>query len=276
MKKDIFSICYLNDVYEDFCFEPKHYVNARRVEDRKMGLRPYRDPDRYSKKLYEAIRTIWNGKRLPNGEVFSLGEPYCHEFPFGTCWQIDDEEGNFYGSDFIGPSFTGAYVKLQKNVDSKEEQKINEQLGQLLYDCRRIGGHIIWPRLGQEGINLARAVTNDRMDVTLLELRDFYAKPDGAPLYNAKLRAAFRANRKYLMMFEDFDGFIDFFMLRDSFVGKNGAVKIFGPIYIEEDERKRDMDRHIYDLFRPDDYLAFMYENADAIKRRTELMSKVC
>lgn len=71
-------------------------------------------------------------------------------------------------------------------------------------------------------INQQRAHVNDRMDLTLLELKDFYDNMESKnALYSLRLRNAFIKSKDWLKKFLEFKGFVDFFILKGSFVDED-------------------------------------------------------
>lgn len=242
MNKININYCYLNEFSPNKKFLPEDFKNAHYWKERKIGELKYIDPDSASKRLYDDLRTVFS-KTLPNGKLFDLGEiVYNGYYQFKSHRTLQR-----LSSDFLGPSATGAF---DLNVSSLD-------VGKSLTLSRTIGGHTLWP-CHRFSINQAKASVNDRMDITLLELKDFYENPVSIKaIYSLKLREAFVRDKEWLMQFESFIGFCDFFMFKNSFVNKNYDVIMFEDIY----EHNR---------FRPKDYLNFMKNNVEAIRCRNE------
>ena len=165
MKIDI-KYCYMDELCGNKGFQAKQFINARNVNDRKMNeTEPYLDPDAHSEKLYGDLYTLWHGKELPEGKGrFDLGK-------MEGCMFVRD--GERFSSDYIGPSATEAFKQGVKDAE----------VGEIIKECRTIGGHIIWPSHG-DSINQNKGKVYDRMDIALAELKGYYENPDGKALYS--------------------------------------------------------------------------------------------
>jgi hypothetical protein len=92
-----------------------------------------------------------------------------------------------------------------------------------------IGGRIVFPANqidGKQTINGARGCNskiNDRFDLTLECIRRHYIDQD-SPLAETLKRYG-----DFFALFEDFRGYVDFFMLQDLVVDNYSAVKFFMP-----------------------------------------------
>lgn len=244
------NYCFMDELYGGKKFDARKFRNARAVKYRKVGNDMYKDPDKVSKKLYEYQKRIWS-RKLPNEEMCNInvnknGGEYYLNFNIG-------KDTIRVGSDYIGPSATGAF---KKKIDS-------DKVGEYILNCRTIGGHIFWPKC-RGSINQKKAYVNDRMDITLCELKDYYLKPNyDNCLYSKPLRNAFSRQKKWLQKFGNFEGFVDFFLLKGSFVDENYNVIMFAPV-----EKNNG--------FIPTDYNLFMENNKEAIKLRNYKIEKFC
>lgn len=244
------NYCFMDDVVKGFTFRPEYFINARSGYDRKMGddsgkVIDYEDPDALSLKLYETIKAIW-------GEVLGLGTIVLKS----QCYYFENLTGDRYSSDYIGPSATRAF---QMGVDDLT-------VGTAIKECRTIGGHMIWPRhTGNVNTSRGRAAC-DRIDITLLEIKDFYESDfsDKAFLSQA-IRNALVRDKVWFEKFKNFVGFSKVFLLVDSFVDTNYQVVELAAInpenaFIPETEEK---------------YRRFIQENINAVKRRNEAIDRV-
>ena len=164
--------------------------------EKKYSSRKFKDPDRYSKRLYKDLMYIW--ENLPHDERYS--------------------------PDFIGANRTQAHCI---GLDDKE-------IAKYLKTQRTIGGHILFPVLPYVSINQARGRNMlDRFDFTLAELREYFLylyieEKDKTPYearYSIQLGNAFEAekNRTWFAYFckekksgeEAFKAFIDCFCLNE-------------------------------------------------------------
>lgn len=174
---------------------------------------PYKDPDQFSKNLYEYHIELWNNRNSTN--INNLSLKFAEDGYGGYClWQ----GGIKITSDYIGPS---AYWANDIGI-------LDEEIGEYLKVTRTIGGHLIWPsksvytgewifnkktsNMEQEkkSINTARSGKKgfyDRIDLTLLDLKNWYDTK------SCKLKIFFDANKEWLDIFVCFSSFIDFFLL---------------------------------------------------------------
>lgn len=161
------------------------------------------DPDKDSKKLYEAHKLLWS-KNLPNGEILSLE---IQSRGYGRLLLKNNLTINL-SSDRMCPHFVGKYSKNCSNWLTLPEQE------ELKHCIRTIGGHIVFPAHRRNGltINQARGVNRiicDRFDLTLECIRRFYqneVSPLSKTLQNYK---------HFFELFIDFQGYIQFFHLQD-------------------------------------------------------------
>lgn len=176
MKKININYCYLNEFSPNNEFLAVDFKNAHKCKDRMIGELKYVDPDSSSECLYDDLKTIFS-KVLPNGQILDLGEKiYTGYYQFKNKNTLQR-----LSSDFLGPSATGAFDLGISSLD----------VGKSLILSRTIGGHTLWP-CHRFSINQAKASVNDRMDITLLELKDFYENPkSNKAIYSSRLRSAF-------------------------------------------------------------------------------------
>lgn len=244
--------CYMDDVVDGVTYNPKHFVNAQKIEDRKMGddrggqLVTYKDPDALSRNLYVTLQAIW-GKQLGLEEIVRKSGSYYFE----------NKDGGRYSSDYIGPSATRAF---QLGID-------NLTVGIAIKECRTIGGHMIWPR-HTANVNTSRGMhACDRIDITLLEIKDFFE----SNFFNraavcVAIRNALVCDKdwfetKFGIGVEGFKKFCDKFLLVGSFVDENYEVIQLAEINPQNQ-------------FIPEKYEAFIEKNVDAVKKRNEKLAK--
>ncbi|MBU3135573.1 hypothetical protein KPL39_04755 [Clostridium gasigenes] len=220
--------CVLDDVGCGV-FEQKKYKYGKTINNL-----PYKDPDKFSKKLYEYHKELWNGRNIQNTN--------------NLCLELDEDGYGGYclwlnkikiTSDYIGPSTYWA-----NNIGI-----LDEEIGEYLKSTRTIGGHLIWPcksvhtgewifnkktkqmEKEKKSINTARGGEKgfyDRIDLTLLDLKNWYeCRP-------CKLKIFFDTNKEWLNIFKSFPGFIEFFLLQD-FVDKNYNIQDLASYNDEKD-----------------------------------------
>lgn len=247
------NYCFMDDVVKGFTFRPEYFINARNGNDRKMGdgsgkVIAYEDPDALSIKLYETLKVIW-------GKVLEL-ERIVWDENYSCYYFVDKSDDMHYSSDYIGPSATRAF---QMGIDDLS-------VGIAIKECRTIGGHMIWPR-HMANINTARGkAACDRIDITLLEIKDFYESNfSEKPVLNQAIRNALVRDKEWFKKFISFVGFCNIFLLIGSFVDVKYQVIELAEInpenaFIPETEEK---------------YRRFIQENVRAVKRRNRMIGRI-
>ena len=176
-----------------------------------------RDPDSSSPTLQSYHKILWS-KSLPNGQFFKLLNNKT-----GTYLYHKSELGEFFlGSDAITHSYKNH--KQKKWLTEQIPNEVNE-----LFDTgSTIGAYIIFPNNridGKHTINQARGVNSlidDRFDLTLECIRRFYSE-EKSPLYDTLLRY-----KQFFDLFDDFVGYINFFLL-DDLIDENNKIKFYLP-----------------------------------------------
>lgn len=178
-----------------------------------------RDPDRWSPTLQEYHRIIWN-KLLPNGKKLILNKTSQNRLYYKS------ELSEFYLSSDM--AFYGFIRKCHRtefiaSQIPESEIKYFEQL-----TLNTLGGTMIWPSIrinNKMTINGARGfnrLIGDRLDLTIECIRRYYLDED-SPLYRV-----FKRYSDFFSLFDNFKGFINFFLLQD-FIDDNEQVKFSIP-----------------------------------------------
>jgi len=180
---------------------------------------PGKDPDALSPTLRRYHKMLWS-KPLPRGTVFELVDTtprvYLHH---------RSGLGEFFlSSDAVVPSFTREY-RLSTIIDQipMEEREAFNTIGYTM------GGMMIFPanRIGNKmTINAARGChprIKDRFDLTVECIRRHYLDQP-SPLSDLLERYA-----DFFDLFEDFRGYVEFFLLQDMVTPDFSAVKFFMP-----------------------------------------------
>jgi hypothetical protein len=175
------------------------------------------DPDSTSPTLRKYHKILWS-KPLPNGKPFNLTDNKNGVYLYHTS-----ELGEFFlGSDAITHSYKNHKRKHWLTIQIPDE--VNE-----LFDAgSTIGAYILFPNNrvdGKHTINQARGVNSlidDRFDLTLECIRLFYLGQE-SPLYDTFLRY-----KNFFDLFEDFTGYIKFFLLED-LVDEHQKIKFHLP-----------------------------------------------
>ena len=176
-----------------------------------------RDPDSYSPTLQRYHQLLWS-KPLPSGIGFDLmagkvggARVLRHESDLGVFVLSSDTLANsnknklrlFY--DRMGADLNAAWHR----------------------DAGSIGGRLVFPRNKIEGmqtVNQERGMNHrirDRFDLTLEAIRQHYAS-DQSPL-----TSVFQRYADFFALFEDFSGYIRFFLLDD--LVHEGNVRFYLP-----------------------------------------------
>jgi hypothetical protein len=177
------------------------------------------DPDSTSPTLRSYHKILWS-KQLPNGQTFELDNKKS-----GTYLYHKSELGEFnLGSDSITHSYRNQTRK--KWLIKQIPNEVNE-----LFDIgSTIGAYTLFPKNKIDKkftINQARGVNSfidDRFDLTLECIRLFYAGQH-SPLYDTFLRY-----KDFFDLFENFKGYINFFLLND-LVDENENIRFYLPFY---------------------------------------------
>ncbi len=175
------------------------------------------DPDSTSPTLRKYHKLLWS-KPLPNGKFFELSDSKYDSYLYHKS-----ELGEFFlGSDAITHSYRNHKRKLWLT------NQIPNEVDELFNTGSTIGAYTIFPNRridGNHTINQARGVNSlidDRFDLTLECIRRFYLEQK-SPLYNT-----LTIYRNFFELFDNFDGYIQFFLL-DDLVNENKSVKFYLP-----------------------------------------------
>jgi hypothetical protein len=179
-----------------------------------------RDPDNFSPTLRQYHKALWS-KSLPGGLPFELDDATP-----GTYLHHRSALGEFVlGSDSVVPTFSeSGRLWLNFRALSDDEQLAFETL------TYTIGGMMLFPanRIGRQmTINGARGChprIRDRFDLTIECIRRQY-RNDRHPLSAVLARYA-----DFFALFENFHGFVDFFLLQDLVSEDYSSVRFFLPL----------------------------------------------
>jgi hypothetical protein len=185
--------------------------------DFKTEVRPGEDPDRRSPTLRRFHKLLWS-KPLPSGDPFDLDDatpPYLHH---------SSPRGEFYlTSDSAIPTWTrwARMTKVLASIPESERERFRTVAGQM-------GGRIVFPgrRINGRTINEARGIDAriaDRLDLTLECIRLHYLG-ETSPLAPTLLRYA-----EFFELFQDFRGYVDFFLLQDLVSDDASSVEFLLP-----------------------------------------------
>lgn len=177
-----------------------------------------RDPDIHSPLLQEFHRRLWT-KKLPNGQMFTLVPAKvgsARVLRYQNAHDVDLE----LSSDTLANSHRNKLAHFYAEMGPESNAEWHRVGGS-------IGGRIIFPRnriQGRQTINQRRGThpqIRDRFDLTLEAIRRLYA---GEP---SPLHETLSAYRPFFELFEDFDGYVDFFLLQD--LVRDNEIRFFHP-----------------------------------------------
>lgn len=164
-----------------------------------------KDPDSYSPKLRKYHKLLWS-KSLPNGLSFKLTDTRS-----GSYLHHKSELGEFHlTSDSIGHTYSR--IKSMSHITS---QLPSNEIEKFFTTCSTIGGYIIFPGNkvnNKMTINGSRGMNRhikDRFDLTLECIRRHYANEESS------LSDTLRRYPEFFNLFNDFQGYVDFFLLQD-------------------------------------------------------------
>lgn len=204
------------------------------------------DADKDSPILRRYHQALWS-KELPSGIMFTLDA----SGPKSRYLIHDSEQlGRFrLASDAITTRMNnGARRLIAKIPDAQLPPHAGYTIGSsIIFPGNQVDGHRTIN--GERGCN--RKI-DDRFDLTLECIRRFYLGED-SPLYDTLTRYD-----RFFALFEDFDGYVSFFLL-DDLVGTDGRVRFWLPF------------EEFHGVGRPKDvesYLAFRYATLDFISAR--------
>ena len=177
-----------------------------------------KDPDIFSPTLKKYNQFLWS-KPLPCGTNFELqiGKPKTYLYHKSNLGEF------FLSSDTI----THTYSKWKRLTHIIEKVPLNE-IKSFSDSCCTISSHLIFPsnRDGKMNINGARgtnAKINDRFDLTLECIRRYYLRKE-SPLQKVLLRYS-----DFFELFENFKGYVEFFLLQDLVSNNYESVNFYLP-----------------------------------------------
>ena len=174
-----------------------------------------KDPDAYSKTLKKYHKKLWS-KPLPDGSQFTL-----------------EEKGYLYHKSRLGEFNLGSDAITHSYKNTKKLSpivaKVPEIAENLFNQGCKIAAYAIFPSRqinGKMTINQARGINaniKDRFDLTLECIRLFYIGETNP------LTDAFKKYENFFSLFEDFKGYVEFFLFQDLIVDDSSSVKFHLP-----------------------------------------------
>jgi hypothetical protein len=178
------------------------------------------DPDSFSPMLKEYHKLLWS-KPLPGGEPFDLDDSKP-----GAYLHHQSPRGEFYlTSDTAMRSFLNYERMAEINARVSESEWVEfdtvtyQMGGMMLFPGRQI--HRRWTINQARGMNSRIA---DRLDLTVECIRQHYMG-GSSPLAEVLSRY-----EDFFDLFEDFQGYVDFFLLQDLVSDDLSLVRFFMPL----------------------------------------------
>jgi hypothetical protein len=178
-----------------------------------------KDPDSFSPTLRKYHKFLWS-KSLPNGKAFMLDDSKD-----GAYLHHESELGEFYLSSDTATHTFSRWASMSEIIAQIDKDEI-EVFRHLAYT---MGSMIIFPSNrvdGKSTINGARGfhpLIKDRIDLTLECIRRFYLD-EASPLSETLGRY-----KSFFELFDNFQGYAEFFLFQDLVTNDFSAIKFFMP-----------------------------------------------
>ena len=214
-----------------------------------------RDPDSYSPTLKKYNQLLWS-KKLPCGTNFEL--------------QTDKPNSYLYHKSNLGEFFlssdtiTHTYSKWKRLSHNIEKVPLSE-IKSFWNSCSTVSSHLIFPSNNvdkKKNINAARgtiAKINDRFDLTLECIRRYYLREE-SPLQEVLLRYS-----DFFELFENFRGYVDFFLLQDLVSNNYESVNFYLPF---DNFERSSIPVNL------EEYLSYKNKVLDFVKARSKRISE--
>mgnify|MGYP001371310595 FL=1 len=198
-----------------------------------------KDPDKYSPTLRRYHKLLWS-KPLPNGLDFNLTDTttrvYLHH---------KSELGEFFlSSDSIGHTYS-----RRNDMSYIVNQIPPHEIEVFFHICSTVGGYIVFPSNRVDNkmtINQSRGVNykiKDRFDLTLECIRRHYFNEDSPLSYTLEIYSDF------FNLFEDFQGYVNFFLLQDLVNDDYSSIK-FCTAFVSFDNSALPINVQEYRLYK--------------------------
>ena len=178
-----------------------------------------KDPDAFSPTLRSYHKLLWS-KLLPNGALFTLDDAKDNVYLYHQS-----ELGEFFLSSDSAIHTFSRWASMAHIISQLKEGEA-EAFRSIGYT---MGGMIIFPANrvdGKNTINGARGfhpLIKDRIDLTMECIRRYYNN-ETSPLTETLNRYA-----NFFRLFNNFQGYIEFFLLQDLVTEDFSAIKFFMP-----------------------------------------------
>ncbi len=231
----------VHEYYEDLTY----FLNIQNKEILKRDNTFFKKPDKESKRPGNLTIHTSNDKKNNLGEIYLTSDTFAFSEP-----QL------LSSGEWKTTHPLGAYLELCKTAKKKIQYDF---IAQYLYDTRTIGGAFIWPKIYTGGkwvscYNSKRGVKvrnlgsyiNDRVDLTLQEIKMFYHFSQENPEDDKKIIEKMNKNGymllkgkdadclcRWLRYFGSFEDYVKFFCFEDFIVGDCNPINIITEKAIE-------------------------------------------
>ena len=178
-----------------------------------------KDPDAYSPTLRQYHKRLWS-KALPSGQRFDLDDAVR-----GVYLHHKSEVGEFVlCSDTVIPSFT-RWVSMRRitGLFAEEENEAFRTIGYTIGVMMVFPGNRIDRKMTVNGARGCNRKIADRFDLTLECIRPHYL------VQRSPLGETLARYREFFALFENFKGYVEFFMLQDLVTKDCSEVRFFMP-----------------------------------------------
>lgn len=267
-----------------------NYLHDLATANYDLDNRP--DPDSKSIILKEDLVEAFWGPQTNEARVSAeknYGRGPSQSRPFRDIEVLSGSQKILLSVDYLGPSVH--WLKDYYSEHGVDAPEADSRIREFLKESRKLGGHVLFPRGNSGGphetLNQARGGERgvyDRIDVTLLCLKTFYACPEASSANHQRDASAFVREASKLFFddeqfekvkanlmrifdslqyyaedfayFGDFKGFCERQILTGSFVTEEGEVEMFAPLY----------------PLKPKNYEKYAENVNEAIKKRNQKM----
>lgn len=191
---------------------------------------PGQDPDAFSLTLRRYHQVLWS-KPLPSGVRFDL-----NALSRGRL-RHSSELGEFVlSSDTVIPTWENWSTRSWPAASSVIGELSEEEKEEFATKRHTIGGRMVFPGNRVDGgqtINMERGVNpkiRDRMDLTLECIRRYYLGETNHPEKAVqRFGSTLQRYAEFLALFQNFTGYVDFFLLQDMVTSDCSEVKFALP-----------------------------------------------
>lgn len=214
------------------------------------------DPDLASPTLRTYHQRLWS-KELPNKDYLNLqiGKDVKYDY---LTWK-----DYRFASDSIIVGLRYYHYRYMIDQVYKHVGDYKSFFERLIHKSYTIGGMIIFPK-HQVSMNQSKGmnrIISDRWDLTLECIRRYYAG-EKSPLYETIIR-----DKEFFDLFNDFKGYVDFFLLQDCVSDDYSSVECWSGDF---SFNKRGLPESL------EEYFTFLEKEFDFLDKRNNRINQYC